>query len=150
MAINNDYLDSLADFSDRFTRAGLSGFRVYERTLGTEVRVVKHKKSVNQESDRYNKLLKGAMNLDDSGAKQSTEVFTTRLLLNRSQMGAKYQKSTEETQVTYTKDIFSIGDIISYDYLRVHYTFKVTQIESFGQLDNVLFRMTLQPHRESK
>lgn len=147
---NNDYVELMAEFSDEFARAGYEGFRVYEITLGTPVLVTKHRSSVNAEADRYNQLLKGAMNIREDGMKQSTTSFETRLLLNKSQLAPKFMKSTEELQVTYTKDLFSIGDLISFDYLHYHYKLKVTQVESFGQQDNVIHRMTLQPYRETK
>lgn len=156
MKSNDDFMDLFANFSDRFAAGGLKGFKVYEKCLGTNVTVTRVKQSSETgstapESDtqRYNKLLKGAMNISESKAKDHTNSFQTRILINKSQLTGMYTKMFDEMQIVYTKDLFCIGDLITFDYLRIHYRLKVVNIETFGLQDNICFRMTVNPYRES-
>lgn len=155
MAIN-DYMDQFAAQSDRFAQLGLQGFKVYEKTLGTDVTVTRMKESdptsTSQSDDqRYHKLLKSAMNISESNEKNHTETFQTRILINKSQMSPMTSKTFDEIQVTYLKNQFCAGDIISFKYRGYHYRFKVMPgIETFGLQDDVIYRMTLQPFRETK
>lgn len=151
----NDYMDLMAEFSDRFARGGLQAYKMYEKVLGTEVTVTRVKSTGTSapESDtqRYNKLLKSAMNISESNAKDHTDTFKTRILLHRSQMTPMYQKMYDEVQVIVTSDIFQPGDLVTFDYMRIHYRMKVApNIETFGLQDEICWRITLQPYREIK
>lgn len=154
MAVN-EYIDQFAEFSDRFARLGLKGFKLYEQTLGTDVTVTRIKNSGDDPSStddrRYNKLLKSAMNISESNEKNHTQTFQARLLINKSQMGPMTGKTTEEISVTYTANRFCPGDLITFRYRGYNYRFKVMPgIEAFGLQDDILYRMTLQPYRETK
>lgn len=153
MAIDN-YMDQFVDHADRFANLGLNAFILYEKVLGTEVNVMRVKTSgpeVVDDTVRYQKLLKSAMNLTESNGSNSQESFTTRILINKSQFSAKFMKSVDEFQVTYTSDRFNPGDLISFKYLGYNYRFKVMPlIESFGLQDGLMYRMTLEPYRETK
>lgn len=151
----NDYLDQFASFSDTFAQQGLKAFKLYEQKLGTNVTVTRMKQSDGSTSadddQRYHKLLKGAMNISESNEKNHTQTFQTRILISKSQMGPLTSKTTEDIQVTYTNNRFCIGDLVTFKYRGYHYRFKVMPgIETFGLQDDILYRMTLQPFRETK
>lgn len=152
-----DYIDVLSEKSDRFTALGLSAFKLYVKVLGTECVVTRIKDSVDasnpieEDANRYKKLLKATMNIAQTQQFQATEQFTHRFLIHRSQFSNRYQKMYEELQITYIEDVLRPGDLIEFRYLGYKYKYKVAPaIESFGLQDGLIFRATLNAYRESK
>lgn len=152
-----DYIDVLAAKSNEFTTQGLKAYKLYVKTLGTNVTVTRVKgataKSTPTEVDaaRYHRLLKAAMTVSEDAPKAITEQFQYRMLINKSQLGGRYTKSTIDVRCIVTDDVFLPGDIVSFQYRGLTYRFKVNpEIESFGPQDGLVYAITLNPFRESK
>lgn len=151
----NQYIDKLAKHADRYAQLSMKAYLLYVKILGTDCTITRHKSGVvtqsGKDADRYHKLLQSVMTPNEAIANHPTEVITRRLLINRSQMSNRFNKSTEDLQVTTPEDILRPGDVVSFDYLGRTYRFKVTnEIDSFGLEDSVLYRATLTPYRDTR
>lgn len=152
--MESDYISRLLDKANKFTKHGLKAFKMYEKILGTDcvvtTLVVKDRESdsYSKSMDRYDRLLKGAMNVDGNSSPQVVQKFKVKLIINKSQMGNIFTKMTEELAVTTTRSGFSIGDLIEFKYGTHTYKFKVTLVEGFGLDDDIVYKLNLAGFRE--
>jgi hypothetical protein len=131
------FVEQVLDNTNHIYQVGLKQFTWWKKVLGTDClvsRVKQHDKYRNVYGSIANSILP-----DDN----DSDKFPYVILINMNDMKKLFQKSTDQLQFYDNEDILKLGDILIFSRLHQEYKWKIVDILTFSETNNVLRQYTI-------
>jgi hypothetical protein len=131
------FIEQLLDNTNYLYGTMLKQFAWYKKVMGTKVTVTRIK-----ERNKYKTVFGSVASStipDDSDA----EKFQYTVLISLNDMLRLYQETSNSMTFYDNEDKLELGDILSFSRKDMQYKFKITEIQTFSEADNVLRQYTI-------
>lgn len=131
------FIEKVLDNTNYLYSTALKQFAWYKKVLGTQVMITRIK-----ERNKYRTVFGSVASStipDDSDA----DKFEYTILINLNDMLRLYQETSTSMTFYDNEDKLHIGDIITFSRKDKQYRFKITEIQTFSEADDVVRQYTI-------
>jgi len=131
------FVESLLDNTNHVYSTMLKQFSWYKKILGTDVIVSRIK-----EMNKYKKVFgsKASSTIADD---PELEKFQYVILISMNDMLRLYQETATQLQFYDNEDKLQLGDILTFSRKSMQYRWKITEIQTFSEANDVLRQYTI-------
>lgn len=131
------FVEQLLDNTNKIYQVGLQQFDWYKKVLGTKCQVARVKTH-----DKYRNVF-GSIASSTLPDDNDADKFPYVILINMNDMKRLFQKSTDQMQFYDNKDVLQLGDILIFSRLHQEYKWKIVDITTFSETNDVLRQYTI-------
>lgn len=131
------FIERLLDNTNHIYQTSLKQFDWHKKVQGTRVQVTRIK-----DNAKYKNVF-GAIASSTLPDDQEAEKFEYVILISLNDMKKLFQKAVDQIQFYDNEDKLELGDIVGYTRGSQEYKFKVIDIMTFSETNNVLRQYTL-------
>lgn len=132
------FVEQLLDGSDWFYQVALKQFAWWKQVQGTKCIVNRINAKEEKYYDVFGSVYSSTVKDDDN-----VEVFNYVILISMNDMKKIFQKSIDQLQFYDNEDKLKLGDIIIFSRKKQEYKFKIIDIQSHGEAQQVLNQYTI-------